>query len=482
MIAKVRRPDKLPRRTPPLNNPSGSRISDRISDSGGGGGALFRFARYCWRLLRLRSLYRLGLRAAQKLGINHRVRFHENRVLSGRHFSRREAARAEADAPPGTRDLAEKMRAAPGYDEIDFGKIKPLEGVSTRYYEPGAFNLRGQVNKAKFGIAFNRASWRPAPAPGSDKAPDGAVNHETCCLAVPRITGESFALKLFHLFTCFLYLRNLKRQGYETECLLLDGNRDKLSELFTACLPGCRFPEDFSGVHRFRRVLFAQRQIGWRDLSWRQVIYTCGLAQEFHRFVLPAFDIAPPEPSRRVETITVIRRRQHVADGGKPCIDRVVRNEEEIIKALAERYPSREVQGVYFEQLPLREQLLLFSRSDLTVSMHGAGLIAAAYFAPPNAGILELFPKYYRVPESVLTCRLLAADRGLHYGCWVNHRRAREFGTDVQPGLGRLERYQRTPIRYASSTQVPVRALIRRIDRLIRATEGAGRDPARLKR
>lgn len=439
--------------------------------AGAENGRLYRWARYVWHKLHLRVLYRAYWGCLRKLGLQQTFEFHRNIFFFKRCLSLRPLTRELADSPPGTGDLVESLMRDPGYDAVDFGKIQPIGGVSLKYYEPGAFDLRGRVNKAKIGMVFDRVSWRPS----SPAAATGgqATNHSNCCLAVPRITGESFALHLFHVFVCFLYLQNLERQGCETECLLLDSKRDKLSELYTACLPGCRFPEDFSGVHRFRRVLFAQRQPGWRDLDWRWILLTCGLAQDFHRFVLQAFDIAPPAPARRVETITLIRRQEHTAEGGKPCIDRVVRNEEEIIDALTERYPALEIQAAYFERLPLREQLRLFSRSDLTVSMHGAGLIAAAYFAPPNAGLLELFPKYYRIPESALTCRLISADRGLHYRHWVNYRRANEFGTDVQPGLSREERGKRTPIRYASSTNVPIRALTKRIDRLIRAIENA---------
>ncbi len=433
------------------------------------GGRLYRLARYIWHKLHLRVLYRAYRWCLIKLSLQQTTWFHQNVFFFKRYINHRELARSLADSPPGTNDFAEKLMADPGYDVVDFGKIKPIGGVSLKHYEPGAFNLRGRVNKAKIGMVFNRASWRPAP---SSPADDGqATNHPNCCLVVPRITGESFALHIFHVFVCFLYLQNLERQGCEAECLLLDSKRDKLSELYTACLPGCRFPEEFSGVHRFRRVLFAQRRLGWSGSDWRKILLVCGLAQDFHRFVLQAFNVTPPAPIRRVKTITLIRRKKHTAEGGKPCIDRVVRNEEEVIKALTERYPALEIQAVYFEQLPLREQLRLFSRSDLTVSMHGAGLIAAAYFIPPNAGLLEMFPKYYRIPESALTCRLIAADRGLHYRHWINYRRANEFGTDAQPGLSREERGKRTPVRYASSTNVPIRALTKRIDRLIRAIE-----------
>ncbi len=413
-----------------------------------------RFVGYFWR--------KIFLDASQ---------FYKNTLLFKCYFAQHENARAAADAPPCTQDLAVALTQSPGCACVDYDKIKSVGGVSLKYYEAGAFYTRRQLNpaewrrnKSKFGAPIHPASWSPAPAPdGADSGP--GTDHSDVCLAIFRKVPASFALQLFHVFICFLYLRSLRRQGYRVECLLLDSARDKLSELYTTCLPNCHFPEERAGVHRFPHLLNADLS-GWDGVPWRQMLYTCGLLGDFHRFVLSAFGVAPPAPSRHVGRITLIRREQHTASGGKPCIDRVIKNEEEVIAALTRHYQGVEFQAVYFERLPLREQLRLFTRSDVIVSMHGAGLIAGACFAPPNAGIVELFPKYYRTASSAVTCRAISHARGLHYRRWLNHRRANEFGSDAQPALRRHERYYRNPVRQNSLTRVPPAAVIRRINQL----------------
>ncbi len=427
---------------------------------------LYHFAECCWRQFRLRKLYALYAKHANRHYHRFcRFNFYENILLFRRYFKYQETARRLADSPPGTADPDS------GPCAIDYGKIKSLGGVSLKYYEPSAFRVGAKTSKAKIGVPLREVSWGNAPDP-ADTPREAA--HSRCCLIIPRVTTQSFALQLLHIFTCFLYLRELRQQGDEPACLLLDSGRDKLSELYTVCLPDCRFPKEFEGIHRFQRLIFAPLEQDWAGLPWRQMLLTCGLADEFHRFVLSAFDIAPPEPIRRVSRITLIRRKKHVESGGKPCIDRVIKNEEEIIAALNDHYRRVEFQAAYFEKLSLREQLRLFTQSDILVSMHGAGLIVGAYFAPFNAGILELFPKYYRIPESALTCRAIAASRGLHYRRRLNHRKADEFGSDTQAGISRSERYYRNPVRQNSLTHIPVAAMIKCIDRLIRKIESAG--------
>ena len=414
---------------------------------------LYRALRFYWHKLGARGLY------IECLRLKDIYRFHGNILFFRRYLEKnRERIRAEANSPP----LVRTLDTAPGDDTIDFDRIKPVSGASVRRYEPGAFRIGSRVSKMKIGAPITPASWREA----ADTF-NGSKNrdHDRCCLVVPRIVGQSFALHFFHLFTCFLHLRALQRKGFDVECLMLDSNRDRLSGLFTTCLPNCRFQEEFSGVRSFRHIVFVSQEQSW-STSWRKLLYTCGLGQDFHRFVLSAFDIPLPEPSRSAARITVIRRKQYTSAGGKPCIDRVLENEDKVISALQARYPDAEVQGVYFEELPLHRQLERFTQSDMLISMHGAGLIVGAYFLPPNAGLLELFPKYFRIPEAVLTCRAIAADRELHYERWLSFRRKNEFGTDITSGVRWSERYERTPVRHASLTRAPVAALLRRVDRL----------------
>ena len=417
-------------------------------------------AKTCWYRLGLRHFY-LQTYLTNKASLRLVVRFYLNILFFRLSFNQREYARTVADSPPGTEpEYKSNFKSI-----VDYRKIKPIQGVSARHYEAGALRIGNRVNKDMTGVSICDASWR-------DTGSSEVVHDEhTYCLAVPRIPTESFALQIFQVFTCLLYVRALQRQGYEIECLLLDSPQDKLSELFTTCLPNCHFPKDKEGVSHFSRLLIITRtQLD----DWRLVLHYCGLTDWFHQSMLSSFGIDRPAPTHRVKRITFIRRKRHISEGGKPCIDRVPENEEELIATLARHYPGIDVQAVYVENLPLREQLSLHTKSDIIISMHGAGLIAGSYFAPPNAGILELFPKYFRIPEAAQTCRAIAASRNLHYKCWLNHRSANEFGSDVAPGVTWSNRFYRNPVRYSSLTRVPPGAVIKRVNHLIRKIESAG--------
>ena len=431
-------------------------------------------AKYCWHKFWLRNLYFLLLAVRSKyytLPVYGRYSFYKNIFFFQRYIAPEKNLQEIADSPRCVRDMANNMSQPPGYVAIDYDKIKPISGVSLKYYEAGAFQLRDRISRPKIGIPLEADSDTTFWLPHSIDLRNTAFekNHFKCCLGVRRVVGESFALHVFQLFECFLVLRSLQRQNCEVECLLLDSGRDKLSELYTTCLPGCHFPEDRKGIHLFNHLIFIQCRVGGGDQQSRKKFYTCDLAEEFHQFILSVFNIAPPEPVRQTKRITLIRRKQYIEVTNKPCIDRVIKNEEEIISALKAHYQNLEVQAVYFEELSITDQLNQFTKSDILVGMHGAGLIVGAYFTPPNAGILELFPKYFRIPQSSVTCRAVAASRKLHYRRWLNLRRANEFGTDTEASMG--NRYYRNPVRYASLTQVPVAALIKRIDKLMQQIE-----------
>ena len=432
---------------------------------------IYQIARYCWHKFYIRNIY-ISLHAIfhKNFLFRYHYLFYQNILLFKLYRIRLHGVtRPFADSPPGTQNLHNTLsESSNNIPLIDFDKIKPIAGISLRHYEKGAFRIQNMLSKEKIGVSPHRASWlRDTHLNHIDNK--SITNHASCCLAIPQISGESFALQLFHIFTCFLYLRNLKQQSYEVECLLLD-NQNKSNDLYTACLPNYHFPEEFTGIHRFQHIIFSDRQHRW-PMNFRDILYNSDLSEDFHQFVLSAVDIASPPPTKCVKNITVIRRKKYTTSGHKPCIDRVIKNEDEIIKELNNHYPKITIKTPYLEELPLKEQLKLFTCSDILISMHGAGLIAGSYFVPQNASIVELFPKYYRIGESALTCRSIASERKLHYMYWLNHRRANEFGSEMQAGVPLHDRYSRTPIRHASLTHVPPKVIIKRVDKLIRKIE-----------
>ena len=422
-------------------------------------------ARFFWYASGLRRLYFLFRTRGLLTPL---VPFYHAALFFRSHLKDREAARAAADSPLGAECENTSHDSA-----IDYDRIKPIEGVSLRYYEAGAFRIGNRVSKDRIGGSSSPAAWRDE-LDYDDTGGGESAHDRSCCLVVPRTSASGFAMQMFHVFICLLYARSLQRRGYRISSLLLDSTRDVKSELFTSCLPGCHFPEDSEGVRRFSRLIFVPDMFSENGEHWRRVLYNCGLSNWLRQSVLEAFGIALPGPVRCVRRVTLVRRKRYTEESGKPCTDRVIENEDELIAVLESRYPGIELRAVYFEQLSIAEQLRVFTEADVLVGMHGAGMVVGTYFTPPNAGIVELFPKYYRNPLAALTCRTIAADRELHYGRWLNHRKKNEFGSDAARGIPRQKRYRRSLVSHGSLTRVPPAAAARQIDRVIRKIERHG--------
>ncbi len=438
-----------------------------------------RVARYLWHMSGIRKYipgirrytsgirrYTSGIRIVLILNNmkKHHFRFYKNRIFHRLYMAMEStASRSVVDSLPHLEESFANVLDSSRAVLIDFDRIKTLEGVSVKFYEAGSLHIGELSNKEQIGITLDKAAWnQEANVDGTGG--ETVTEHAAVCFAVPRVATSSFALHLFDIFLAFIHLEYFSRRAVRIETLLFDSNHDKLSELYFNCLPACRVSQELAGVHRFQGIFFLPN-----INKWRTVLYTCGKAQAFHRFLLSSFGIPLPASVKRVKTITLICRKKYITDCNKPCGDRIIENEHALVETLAASYPQVEIRKVFLEELSLSEQFSLLSQSDVLVGMHGAGLIAGAYCLPPNAGFIELFPKYYRDGIAARTCRLITAERDLHYASWINHSRKNESGEDIR--LGFHDRYNRNPVHGHSTTRVPPEALLTRISRLIRKIE-----------
>ena len=421
----------------------------------------FRVAKYLWHASGIRIVF-IYLNTRK-----YHFHFYKNIICSKR-YARRESpgAKSFVDLLPRLKSSFGNLLDSSQAILIDFDKIRTLEGVSVKFYEAGSLHIGEWSNKEQIGITLDKAAWTRKV--NTDADAETAVGHAAVCFVIPRVVTSSFALHLFEIFLAFIHLEYFRKHEVRIETLLFDSNHDKLSALHFNCLPACRLSQELEGVHRFQGILFLPDA---NDLKWRTILYTCGKAEAFHRFLLSSFGIEVPAPVKCVKTITLVCRKKYITDSDKPCGDRIIENESALVEALAENYPRIEVRRVSLEGLSLSEQFGLLARSDVLVGMHGAGLISGAYCLPANAGLIELFPKYYRDRIAARTCRLIAEERNLHYASWINHSRRNESGEDMRTAFH--ARYSRNPVHNHSITRVPPKALLARIDRLIRKIEHA---------
>lgn len=91
--------------------------------------------------------------------------------------------------------------------------------------------------------------------------------------------------------------------------------------------------------------------------------------------------------------LTLLARKHHLAHPRSTGrTDRVLANVTDDIDYIQSEYPECQVTEMSFEDISFREQLEIVSRSDVFVSVHGAGNIHVL-FLPPWSKLVEFFPK-----------------------------------------------------------------------------------------
>ena len=192
--------------------------------------------------------------------------------------------------------------------------------------------------------------------------------------------------------------------------------------------------EDFSknknGIVCFQKVIavpgaFASTPFRCKmaDAPWnvKSKCYTCnsrGLPgtriQSFRRRVLNACELKDSlRTDNEIKTIVVqLRKQYHRFVGDNPSkYSRVLKNPDELVTALQERFPSATVQSMHPEDLPLCEQISLTHQADILIGVHGAGLVHL-WWLQDNALLFELVP---RSQLSNPTFKLLSTLAGKNY-------------------------------------------------------------------
>lgn len=180
---------------------------------------------------------------------------------------------------------------------------------------------------------------------------------------------------------------------------------------------------------------FVFKNLIWNILGYESPINFHRLVQlpfvnEFHDFFISSFGI---NKVRTLDcsnvTAAVIWRRDYMThpertvevEGG--LVHRKFKNENEIFSAVKSVLSGHTVKSVVLEQMSMKDQLLLFTNTDILIGMHGAGM-AHVMFLPPHAAIFEMFPNYWGF---LLHFKAFSRWRGLKYLGWQNNEQANEF-------------------------------------------------------
>lgn len=174
--------------------------------------------------------------------------------------------------------------------------------------------------------------------------------------------------------------------------------------------------------------------------------------QDFQHFVKSSFSVDTHEQQLNCSSlqVTLILRRDYMTHperlndtGG--FVHRKFLNENEIIEEIKSMFSGHKIHVKILEKMKMKEQLDLFSVTDLLIGMHGAGM-ANVMFLPRHAAVLELFPNYWSFLKHF---KAFAKWRNIKYIGWQNADPKNEypnFYTRIPPEILRehlssLKRY-----------------------------------------
>eukprot|EP00298_Acanthocystis_sp_HF-20_P010752 c19026_g1_i2.p1 GENE.c19026_g1_i2~~c19026_g1_i2.p1 ORF type:complete len:535 (+),score=158.04 c19026_g1_i2:213-1817(+) len=142
------------------------------------------------------------------------------------------------------------------------------------------------------------------------------------------------------------------------------------------------------------------------------------LVYEFRNYVLSRYGLTniKSEHDDKI-TVTIISRPKKNNHGR--ILNRVLRNEDELLISLQTTFENFVVRKVSLEEMKMEEQIRTFQTSDVIIGMHGAGL-ANIIFAREGTTIIEIFPHM----KSRFSFKRISAKAGLRY---YEYRQGEDF-------------------------------------------------------
>ncbi len=240
-------------------------------------------------------------------------------------------------------------------------------------------------------------------------------------IALVRYEYHNVYWTIIDVYNVFLTAAFLNKTVAETSVLLVDehpkGNLDVLlKEIFNT-----RQLHEFPKVTLFHDLVWAPSRHHNPMLGQHR---TVPLVPEFQRAVLKQFSLQHEYTRNCLKlNILLIWRRDYRANPRQLKVSRKIRNEEEVLSALNSSFSERAtITALQLDLLTVRQQLQLFSTSDIVLGMHGAAF-AYTLFMPPDGAVIELFPRYSAVNWHM---RFLAHWAKIQYLSWQNRNKTRE--------------------------------------------------------
>lgn len=267
-------------------------------------------------------------------------------------------------------------------------------------------------------------------------------------IAVMRYEAHNIYHTMTDWYNVFIVTRLLKLDPKKVTILFMDDRPPGLMD--------DTWHQLFGKVIRYTDVQpnFLFKVLVWNVLGYESPINFHRLVQlpfadDFYNFFISSFGIISLKSLDcsnltaviiwRRDYLTHPERKTEVAGG---LVHRKFKNEDEILSTVRSVLPGHTVKSVVLEDMSMKDQLLLFTKTDILMGMHGAGM-AHVMFLPRHAAVFEIFPNYWGF---LLHFKAFSRWRGLKYLGWQNQDVANEyldtFHTHVPPEIIRSHTQQ----------------------------------------
>lgn len=181
----------------------------------------------------------------------------------------------------------------------------------------------------------------------------------------------------------------------------------------------------FKGPVRLKRLLWGI--MGYDSFLNHHSRETVPYLEEFRQFFLTRHGVSTLQKLNCDKlNVLILWRRDYLAHPRNPSgvVSRKIKNENELLTKVKELLPGHNVYGVQIDKYSMRKQLLIISKTDILIGMHGAGL-SHTLFLPKHAGLIEFYPVYWSTSNQHF--KAMAKWRHLHYLTWNNVDSKREL-------------------------------------------------------
>ena len=266
---------------------------------------------------------------------------------------------------------------------------------------------------------------------GQEKLVSKGAKHKVSdklTVAVLRYEYANFYHTVTDWYNVFILTKLLNEPIHDIGVILYDQNaKGHLDETWTTLFKDVIFRQNLTATTFYKKL--AWNILGYESPINFHATLSLPYLLDFHDFFIRQHGIQEAKSLDCSQLIiTFIWRRDYVAHPGNPTglISRKVKNDEELVSHLKKVFPKALVKEIQLDQHSMKEQLEVITNTDILISMHGAGL-AHVLFLPHHAGVVEMFPIYWKKYFGASHFRAMAKWRKLQYSAWQNLNPSNEF-------------------------------------------------------